>query len=169
MTEKTAWEPYSLGIRQRQPRMLGDVVCLKPGEFHSSLAEWPERARLICAAPDLLAACELALEWSRPVPENTRPLMWTLDVQPLMEDAVARATGANKPSEPDLCCAETPAEDPTPAQKQFVVMAQTGERLFFMAQSVEEYDGGLGFYVGTNMVGLVAAGRWTAYWLNDDA
>lgn len=170
-TEKTVWQIdfWEEVIAQACPRVNGDIVCQMPAQqFKLSRTEWPERARLICAAPDLLAACELALEWSRPVAEGTRPLGWALEVQPALEAAVAKAAGANKPTEPEPCTAETP-DEPAPALKQFVVMTQTGERLFFLAQSVEEYDGGLGFYVGPKMVGLVAAGRWTAYWLDDDA
>lgn len=171
MTEKTVWQidPWEEVIAQACPRVDGDIVCQMPAQqFKLSRTEWPERARLICAAPDLLAACELALEWSRPVAERTRPLGWALEVQPALEAAVAKATGANEPSEPESCCAETPAE-PAPARKPFSVLTQTGETLHFMAQSVEEYDGGLGFYVGPQMVGLVAANRWTAYWLDGNA
>lgn len=172
-TQKTVWQIDPLGgdvISQASPRVNGDIVCQMPTQqFRPSRDEWPERARLICAAPDLLAACELALEWSRPVAEGTRPLGWALEVQPALEAAITKATGANKPSEPEPACepdcptcedeanSQSPTPDePAPALKQFVVMTQTGERLFFLAQSVEEYDGGLGFYVGQP--------RWLASW-----
>lgn len=172
-TEKTVWEMYSLGIQQRAPRMTGDIVCYPPPSGATpSLAEWPERARLICAAPDLLAACELALEWS-----DGTTLNWYRDVLPAVRAAVAKARGQNTPepcSEPepldpyDAHDQSPTPDEPAPARKSFTVLTQTGERLFFTAESVEEYDGGLGFYVGTNMVGLVTAGRWTAYWLDDN-
>ena len=188
MTEKIVWETYSLGIQQRQPRMQGDVVCLRPGEFHSSLAEWPERARLICAAPDLLAACELVIAWE----DDDEPLNFTADVYPALRAAIAKATGAGElvglPDEPELysepepidtpdcpCCAETPVEQGPvlsgggPALKEWWVSADQGEVLRLRAERIEEYDGGLGLYVGDDRVGLVAAGRWIAYWQDGTA
>ena len=163
MTEKTVWEIYSLGIQQRQPRMTGDVVCLKPGEFHSSLAEWPERARLICAAPDLLAACELVIAWE----DDDEPLNFTADVYPALRAAIAKATGVDQPaepcSEPEPCEDDTPEGEPIPPLQTWHIRTGDGS-LVLDAERIEEYDGGLCLYVGNTVIGLVAAGRWTAYW-----
>lgn len=167
MTEKTVWEIYSLGIQQRQPRMTGDIVCLRPG-LHSSLAAWPERARLICAAPDLLAACDLALEWSRPVTEGTRPLGWALEVQPALEAAVAKAKGVNaiepEPFEDEVAPLTAGLDEPAPALKTWwVSMAEEGSRTF-VAERLVEFAGVLRFFVGDTCVGAVADGRWNGYW-----
>lgn len=162
MTEKTVWEMYSLGIQQQAPRMTGDIVCYPPPSVATpSLAEWPERARLICAAPDLLAACELVIAWE----DDVKPLSFTTDVYPALKAAVAKA----KP-EP-LCGVDCPIcedeghtpDEPAPALKTWRIRTDDGP-LSMTAERAEEYDGGLAFYVGTNIVGRVAAGRWIAYW-----
>lgn len=48
-------------IRSLAPGIMGNIVCEAPISFLNSMAGWPENARLIAAAPDLLAACEALL------------------------------------------------------------------------------------------------------------
>ena len=183
-TEKTVWEKYLLGISQRSPNMIGNIVCYAPPRgYDESLAEWPERARLICAAPDLLAACELFRRWRA----DGSDIWLYRDVQPAIEAAVAKATGAGElvglPSEPEPyaepkpidtsdcpCCAETPTEqgpvlsEGGPALKEWWISADDGEVLCLTAESIGITNGDLCLWRGDELVARVAAGRWIAYW-----
>lgn len=50
-----------------------------------------------------------------------------------------------------------------PKLRAYWVSADDGEVVRFTAERIEEYDGGLGLYVGGDLVGRVASGRWIAY------
>ena len=54
-----------------------------------------------------------------------------------------------------------------PKLHAYWVSADDGEVVRFTAERIEEYDGGLGLYVGDDLVGLVASGRWIAYWVDN--
>ncbi len=44
------------------PDVMGNLICEAPTDFLLSMASWKENARLIAAAPALLAACEELLK-----------------------------------------------------------------------------------------------------------
>lgn len=176
MTEKTVWrvDPVFNTIDQDCPVVYGNIVCRAPSErYEDSLAEWPERARLICAAPDLLAACERVLEWELPQADRPLPIPWDTGVLPLLRAAVAKATGVDAPDEPesDDCptCEDEVApltadlDEPAPALKTWWIRTDDGS-LSMTAERVEAYEGALVFRTGGHAVGRVADGRWIAYW-----
>lgn len=75
----------------------GNVVCLPPPEAATaSFARWPERARLIAAAPELLEAAQAYLRWCEkslgagPV-GNPRTHLWHNEQ---IRAAILKATGA---------------------------------------------------------------------------
>jgi hypothetical protein len=79
--------------------MATDPVLLAPVAVaevvHTTATEEADNLRLICAAPDLLAACEAALEWikdyTKAHPMELGP-QWTLYEQ--LEIAIKKAQGS---------------------------------------------------------------------------
>lgn len=62
----------------------GDIICIYPQMFEESMRRWKANARLIAAAPDLLAACKLALGAFT----NNNAIDWSE-----LERAIAKAEG----------------------------------------------------------------------------
>ena len=158
------WQVTRLGVATTPESFsgTGTIVCDRPGSnWPASDAHWPRRSRLIAAAPDLLEALELVLDFNK----GDSRLLWR-DIKPGIEDALAKARPAGLDAK---SFAQPEPEDMTETlpKRKFRVGFSEKRTEWFLAERVSHFEGCLTFWAGDSEVALVAPGWLYVVEVND--